>query len=282
MTLGTFSANYPASAIGYSDYTGLATIGLTAGAPYSLTVQNNPQWSSTVEAWIDFDDDSIFTLAEKLGTLNLTAGATGTIVFTVPPNAVNDTVRMRLMGVFPSNAGPLDPCGTTFGFGETEDYNVLIFPPPPEDAGVTSITPLSTICGFSANEPININVLNYGMMAQDTIPVSYSINGGTPVVDTIFGNLASGATVNFTFAQGADLSTPNTTYTILVWTDLAGDANATNDTASLIVINPVVLLSGGQSYFEDFETLILTRLLMVWQIAGHLLLLILCWMEPGI
>ena len=71
MTLGTFSANYPASAIGYSDYTGLATIGLTAGAPYSLTVQNNPQWSSTVEAWIDFDDDSIFTLAEKLGQVGI-------------------------------------------------------------------------------------------------------------------------------------------------------------------------------------------------------------------
>ena len=42
MTLGTFTANYPAAPAGYSDYTNLATIGLYAGAQNSLTVVNNP------------------------------------------------------------------------------------------------------------------------------------------------------------------------------------------------------------------------------------------------
>jgi hypothetical protein len=251
MSLASFTASYPAATTGYSDYTDSATIDLTAGAPYTLSVTNNPTWSITVEAWIDYNDDTVFSINEKIGSIDLTPGATGTMVFVVPANAVNDTLRMRLMGVFPSGQAPLDPCGS-FTFGETEDYHVNILPPPPDDVGVSNIAGLSTVCGFSANEPINISVLNLGMNTQDTIPVAYSVNGGVPVIDTLFTSLASGVAAPFTFAQGADFSMAGT-YNVLAWTALTGDANANNDTFSLVVLNPVVNVAGGQTYVEDFE-----------------------------
>ena len=40
--------------IGYSDYTDLSTI-LTPGLTYTIELYNNPTWSQTYTAWIDFN-----------------------------------------------------------------------------------------------------------------------------------------------------------------------------------------------------------------------------------
>ena len=205
-----------------------------------------------MEAWIDYDDDSTFTVAEKLGTLNLTAGASGTIVFTVPATAVQDTLRMRLMGVYPANVAPLAPCGS-FTFGETEDYNVVIFPQPADDVAASNIAALTSSCSYSTNEPITVTVSNFGSAVQDTIPINYSINGGATVMDTIFGGLASNDDTVFTFSQGGDFSMPGTNYTITVWTALPNDFLASNDTTTYSFTSlPLLTIP----FTEDFETFI--------------------------
>ena len=175
--LGTINASFPSPASGYGDYTALTSTNLYAGAFYSLSVTGNPTFSITVEAWIDYNLDSVFQLNEKLGHLDLGAGASGTITFQVPTTAVQDTSRLRVMGVFPQGLASLDPCQTTAAFGETEDYQVIILPQPPEDAGVLGIESFTSSCNFGS-QPLEISVYNFGSQTQDTIPVAYSVNGG--------------------------------------------------------------------------------------------------------
>ena len=86
--------------IGYSDYTDLST-DLSNGATYTLSVTNGPSWSTTITAWIDFNQDEVFDTDEVLGNLSLSAAATGDITFTVPVTALAGETRMRVRGVYP-------------------------------------------------------------------------------------------------------------------------------------------------------------------------------------
>src|SRR4029079_14225285 len=66
--------------------------------------------------------------------------------------------------------------------------------------------------------------------------VSYTVNGGTPVTETFTGSLAAGATTNFTFAQTANLYASGS-YNIVVTVTMAGDLDATNNSATYTISN---------------------------------------------
>ncbi|MEZ4828067.1 MAG: GEVED domain-containing protein [Bacteroidia bacterium] len=248
--LGTINATFPSPASGYANYTAVASTNLYTGAFYNLSVTGNPTFSITVEAWIDYNINNAFATTEKLGHLDLTAGATGVITFQVPTTATVGTTRLRVMGVYPSGIVSLDPCGTTYTFGETNDFTVVILPQPPEDAGVLGIVPFASSCNFG-DQTIEASVYNFGSQTQDTIPMAYSVNGGTPVVDTLFASVAGGAGTTFTFSTQANLSTPSTTYVIKVWSALDGDFDAANDTSTLVYQSQYLY---PIAYAEDFET----------------------------
>ncbi|MDX2249125.1 MAG: GEVED domain-containing protein, partial [Bacteroidia bacterium] len=247
--IGTINASYPSPPSGYANYTSIASTNLYTGAFYNLSVTGNPIFSITVEAWIDYNINSAFAITEKLGHLDLLSGATGTITFQVPTTATVGTTRLRVMGVYPSGIASLDPCGTTYTFGETNDFQVVILPQPPEDAGVLSIVPFVSSCNFTS-QPITASVYNFGSQTQDTIPMGYSINGAAPVIDTLFGSVAGGSGTTFTFSTPANLTTPNTTYTIQVWSNLDGDFDAANDTSTLVYQSQFLY---PIAYAEDFE-----------------------------
>lgn len=98
------------------------------------------------------------------------------------------------------------------------------------DVGVTSI--LSPMDGLlTAAEDVDITIRNHGTNDIVNPEVQYTIDGGTPVVETYSGTITGGATVSFTFATQADLSNPQTTYLIESQTNLTGDTNVGNDTA---------------------------------------------------
>lgn len=78
-------------------------------------------------------------------------------------------------------------------------------------------------------EEIEITINNYGFDPQSNFDVSYEINGGTPVVETFTGTIASGNTATYTFTQTVDMSTVGQTYTITAATALVGDEDITND-----------------------------------------------------
>lgn len=114
--------------------------------------------------------------------------------------------------------------------------NFLIDIPLNNDLGVIAINSPNTGCSLSANELINIDVKNFGLFSQDTIPVAYNVNGGPVVIDTIFTNLLTDSVINFTFSIPANLSSFGT-YTIKAWTQLSNEEYKNNDTTTIIIDN---------------------------------------------
>ncbi|MDB4303812.1 GEVED domain-containing protein, partial [Desulfosarcina sp.] len=76
-------------------------------------------------------------------------------------------------------------------------------------------------------EDVTATIKNYGTNAQTDIEVSYTLDGGAAVVETISGTLNQGETIEYTFATQVDLSAIGT-YVIEVCTTL-GDENPGND-----------------------------------------------------
>ena len=135
--------------------------------------------------------------------------------------------------------------------------DVSMYNAQPIDALAEQILPFpSATCGFGTAEMISAVVKNLGFNTLDTIPMGYTINGGTPVIDTLFTSLASTDTTLFTFSQPANLSQAGATFTIQVWTNVPGDGTNSNDTTTITVVNPLGLVAPGASFFEDFETFV--------------------------
>ena len=125
-----------------------------------------------------------------------------------------------------------------------------------DDIGVTSIT--SPVSGQLSNaEEITINVRNFGINDIVDPQVQYTIDGGTPVVETFTGVLAAGATEIYTFATPADLSIQNQIYTIASRTNYGPDSNPANDEATKTVQNSIIYCNpGADCSFGDGFTLV--------------------------
>ena len=125
-----------------------------------------------------------------------------------------------------------------------------------DDVGVTSITDPSS--GQLTNaEEITINVRNFGINDIVDPEVQYTIDGGTPVVETFTGVLAAGATETYTFATTADLSVQNQIYTIASRTNYGPDSDPSNDEATKTVENSIIYCNpGSDCSFGDGFTLV--------------------------
>lgn len=125
-----------------------------------------------------------------------------------------------------------------------------------DDVGVTSITDPSS-GQLSSAEEITINVRNFGINDIVDPEVQYTIDGGTPVVETFTGVLAAGATETYTFATTADLSVQNQIYTIASRTNYGPDSDPSNDEATKTVQNSIIYCNpGADCSFGDGFTLV--------------------------
>jgi PKD repeat protein len=108
----------------YTFYSSLST-DLTLGTSHTITLSPGTYTESNfIAVWIDYNQDGIFAISEKLGNISIPAmPATATIDFTIPLDASVGVTRMRVREVW-NNPDP-DPCSTE-SYGETEDYNVNI------------------------------------------------------------------------------------------------------------------------------------------------------------
>ncbi|MBL7884903.1 MAG: T9SS type A sorting domain-containing protein [Bacteroidia bacterium] len=89
------------------------------------------QWSA---AWIDWNQDGVFSASENIALATVAAGgsATVTYTFTVPASATLGNTRMRVRGGSDGAYTAAGACTTT-AFGETEDYlvNIVALPSNP-------------------------------------------------------------------------------------------------------------------------------------------------------
>jgi PKD repeat protein len=105
------------------------------------------------------------------------------------------------------------------------------------DIGVSAILNPVNACELSSSETITIEIENKGNIALpsgELVPVAFSIDGNSTVVDTfvLTSNLGKNSKVQFSFLQKADFTTFKN-YSVKAWTDIANDSLRTNDTLTV-------------------------------------------------
>lgn len=118
------------------------------------------------------------------------------------------------------------------------------------DVGVLSYISPQTGSGLG-NETISVMLKNFGGLPQSNFDVQYTVNGGSPVVETFTGTINSQEEVVFNFTQTADLSALGT-YTIEIETLLTGDQVAGNNLLTVVVDNLICQPSMDCSFGDGF------------------------------
>lgn len=213
VTLGTINNTNSGGITGpsYTDYGDLFTTDLQQGSTHTITIQGGDYEPDHYAAWIDYDQNDLFSNAEKLGEFVTSAsGETGTITFTVPADALIGETTLRVRGVYHNEGdpSPTDPC-YSYAYGETEDYGIVI------TEGMISGTCIPTSeFGTSDGDFINsvilqeINNSNTGSSTGPTY-TDYTLMSAT---------LIRGGSYEMTI-QGGDYSPDN----YAAWIDMDGD-----------------------------------------------------------
>ena len=260
VTFGTLSngidtipaLNNPTSINTYSDFSALPPENFAAGSNqrFSLTqINSGTFYACSVGVYIDYNQDGAFDVTTETAFTGNTSAANrvSSGIISIPSTALVGNTKMR---VVLEESGLTDPCGT-YTWGETEDYTINITPPPANDASVFAIDTPNSGCVLSAAEVVRVRVSNGGTNILSNLPVSYSINGGTPITEFIAGPIPALTIITYDFITTANLSAIGS-YAIEAFTSLFGDATPSNDTSGKTIFNnPLV---NTFPYIQDFST----------------------------
>jgi hypothetical protein len=121
-----------------------------------------------------------------------------------------------------------------------------------DDASIKQIINPSTsnVCAFSATEPITVQVKNYSTATIANVHVSYQVDNGTVITETI-PSLTAGQLLNYTFVQTANLSAYKP-YTLKTYVDFPTDSYRLNDTVTINFLTKPLITS--YPYLEGFES----------------------------
>ena len=165
------------------------------------------------------------------------------------PYIAMNTVHIRIRAIHSGGGYKGDQAIDDFVFFDNNNPNVA----------VANIGPNS--CGLGNAETITVDVTNTGGAAAANVAVSYTLNGGTPVNEVIAA-IATGATVQYSFATTADLSAPGP-YTLAVSATAAGDTDLSDNNGVINGFNGVPFPAGP--FLEDFEG---ANIAMQWLAGG--------------
>lgn len=123
---------YGCSAGGYQAFSN--TTDLVAGNSYMATISTGNSANENVRIYIDWNNDFDFDDVDEVfggGPSTNFPYEDVLILITVPANASLGSKRIRVVIRY---AGLPTPCETGSVYGETEDYNAVVIPPPPGEA----------------------------------------------------------------------------------------------------------------------------------------------------
>ena len=155
--------------------------------------------------------------------------------FSISANTVDGNTGRRALAIF-------KPAGV-FGCTLATDANLSAIASPG--------TGYLLDCHDNSVIPVGVLIDNDGLGSLTNIPVSYSVNGGTPITETYTGTIAAGASQLFTFTSTLNLSVAGNYY-VEVWITYPGDQNLYNDTAAASITVLGVTLVNLPS-ISDFE-----------------------------
>lgn len=110
-----------------------------------------------------------------------------------------------------------------------------ISPPLAKDISVFSMVSPIGGCSLGAQSSITVKLRNSGTEAASGFPISYSINSGALVTETVTGSIAAGQELLYTFNSIGNFPNAGQLYDIKIFTALAGDERLSNDTLTQTV-----------------------------------------------
>lgn len=193
---GTPMSNNSGASAGYSNYTNVSSkvITLNKGS-VGNTISVTKTWPGTksnesITAWIDFNKNGVFESNEMIMKTTPNMTPTETVSFDVPTSAYAGPKPLRLRVALRYNTPQTEPCGS-FGYGEVEDYavminsslnneevvkskEILLYPNPAEDfLHLTNVSSKAnyTIYGLTGQ------VVSKGIVEDSKIKVSHLLKG---------------------------------------------------------------------------------------------------------
>lgn len=138
------------------------------------------------------------------------------------------------------------------GFGtETTAFNLDIIKIAAKDLTIIALAGLQSGCSLTT-DTLFVTVENLGAEDVSGYDISYTVNGGGTVTETISNALLSGETRTDTLTSTIDLSTQGL-YIVDVTVELLGDENLLNDNASTNAVNTPEITT--YPYSENFDNL---------------------------
>ncbi len=232
----------------FTDDVGVITIdtptdgALTNAEPVTVTVFNYGQGpASGFDVSYQVDGGAVIT-EPYVGTLASAVSAQHTFATTTDLSTVGQTYAMRSYTSYVADE---------FNGNDTTSRNVTHLLE--IDLGVTAITSPSTGTGLTATENVTIGITNFGSVTQTSVPVYYTVNGGTPVQATYTGSIAAGASANYTFTTTADLSALGP-YSLVAGTEVVDDGDTSNDDFTKVVTNNICQPESNCAGYNDGVT----------------------------
>ncbi|PCH97287.1 MAG: hypothetical protein COB85_02855 [Bacteroidetes bacterium] len=203
--------------------------------------------------YVDVFDNGIWTNIDQIVGEQQSLQTDPWILRSVDLSAYSSSVvKLRIRGVTGINAD-----------SDMAVDDILIIDKLPNDVGVISIdAPVDGCLGIS--DSITLGIKNFGAVQQDTIPVAYSLNGGTPVQETIYASIGPGDTLIYTFTTMGDFSAPGV-HVIDAWTEMTSDSKLVNDSTVQDTVNNLSVVAdftvdniqncvGGLCSFSDISS----------------------------
>ncbi len=124
------------------------------------------------------------------------------------------------------------------------------------DVGALEITSPETGSGLGL-ATVSVKIKNFGATPQTGFDVQYSIDAGTPVVETFTGTINAEEEIVFDFATQGDFSALGS-YTIVASTALVGDQEASNDETTVVIENVLCQPTMDCSFGDGFQLFAVT------------------------
>jgi hypothetical protein len=234
---GTLAVNPP-----YTYFSGAPnlTASFVQGGAYTVTVTVGTWGTQGIAAWIDYNDDGVFSASEKIGNTIGTIG-TGTGGLPIPANhtasfgiqlscaSVPGVFRMRVRDAYNTSGVIMDPCAT-YGYGETEDYDVTILPLPVVYQYSTTVQQVDKVIQGTTNVPVlKIPIKTAGCGAGLSTEFRFKTTGSTSAASISKAKLyQSGNSTSFSLAHPVDsISSPSGNFSFIV-----NDTLVSNDTTN--------------------------------------------------
>ncbi|MBC7889144.1 MAG: S8 family serine peptidase, partial [Ferruginibacter sp.] len=210
----------------------------------------NKVWvrGSENDAWVQAYD--LFANQSALGTwkraiinINEVMGSA------VPPQSISPTFQVKIGQEGRTSA---NVANAVVDMDDGYTFDDLTLDEALNDVGILKInSPAIKDCSLGSVSPIGIRLKNYNSISLNNLMVSYQVNGGTVVTENI-ASIAADQTMDYVFAQTADLSA-YIDYNISVWVKLPADTYAANDSILNFSIHnsPVI---NSYPYLQNFES----------------------------